>query len=100
MAADRKVQGENSQSARGLSIYGYPQCPFCRRVLDAVDSLGLEIPLRNIMEDVEHHRELLEAMGRATVPVLLVEDEGREPRWVPESADIVRYLVVRFAGKS
>jgi glutathione S-transferase len=100
MAADRNAQGEDSQSARGLSIYGYPQCPFCQRVLDAVDSLGLEIPLRNTAQDADHRRELFEAMGRATVPVLLVEDEGREPQWVPESADIVRYLAVRFTGKS
>lgn len=98
MAADREGRGENAQSARGLSIYGYPQCPFCRRVLGVVSSLGLEIPLRNTLEDADHRRELLEAMGRATVPVLLIEGEAGDLKWLPESADIVRYLADRFGG--
>ncbi len=98
MAADREGRGENAQRARGLSIYGYPQCPFCRRVLGVVSSLGLEIPLRNTLQDADHHRELLEAMGRATVPVLLIEGEAGDLKWLPESADIVRYLADRFGG--
>lgn len=82
--------------ARGLSIYGYPQCPFCRRVLGVIDSLGLDIPLRNTMEEPESRRELIEAMGRGTVPVLRIEEGEGRVRWLPESAEIVRYLLDRF----
>lgn len=99
MASDRGGQSENPHSVRGLSIYGYPQCPFCRRVLDVVSSLGLEIPLRNTLQDADHRGELVEAMGGATVPVLLIEGEAGDLKWLPESADIVRYLADRFGGK-
>jgi glutathione S-transferase len=84
--------------AKGLSLYGYPQCPFCARVLHAIESLGLAIPLRNTMQDPDCRSELLQAMGRGTVPVLRIEREGGEVEWLPESADIVRYLVTRFGG--
>ena len=99
MAADRDGQGRDASSASSLSIYGYPQCPYCRRVLAVVSSLGLEIPLRNTLHNADHRRALLAAMGRATVPVLLIEGEAGDPKWLPESADIVRYLERRFAGE-
>lgn len=87
---------KKSEHVEGLSLYGYPGCPFCRRVFDTADSLGLEIPLCDTQQDAEHRRELIEAMGRATVPVLLIEGEAGEVKWLPESADIVRYLNERF----
>jgi glutathione S-transferase len=89
-------QEKKPEHVEGLSLYGYPGCPFCRRVFDAADSLGLEIPLCDTQQDADHRRELTEAMGRATVPVLLIEGGAGEVRWLPESADIVRYLNERF----
>jgi glutaredoxin 2 len=91
-------QESGAGRAKGLSLYGYPQCPFCARVLHAIGSLGLEIPLRNTMQDADSRSELLQAMGRGTVPVLRIEGEGGEVEWLPESADIVRYLAARFGG--
>jgi glutaredoxin len=96
MAADRNRDESDAAKGRGLAIYGYPQCPFCRRVLNAIDSLGLDIPLRNTLEDSDRRDELLSAMGRATVPVLSIEGDDGQIRWVPESADIVRYLKEHF----
>jgi glutaredoxin 2 len=96
MAANKSPGESDADRVRGLSIYGYPQCPFCRRVLDTVDSLGLEIPLRNTLEDEERRGELVAAMGRATVPVLSIEEDDGQIRWLPESADIVRYLRAHF----
>ncbi len=99
MAADGDQHGGDSPDARGLSIYGYPQCPFCRRVLDVASSLGLEIPLRNTLQDADHRRRLEEAMGRGAVPVLLIEGEAGGSKWLPESAEIVRYLAARFGAR-
>jgi DNA segregation ATPase FtsK/SpoIIIE-like protein len=46
----------------------------------------------------EHLRDLVEARGVKTVPVLRIRHpEGRD-EWMPESADIVRYLDGRFGG--
>ena len=85
-----------SESSEGLVLYGYPQCPFCNRVLSAIEQLGVEIPLRNTMQDAAHREAVLEAMGRGTVPVLRVEDSPGDVEWIPESADIIRYLMGRF----
>jgi glutaredoxin len=76
----------------GYAIYGYPQCPFCGRVLRALDSLGLDIELRNTLETPEYLEELIRATGRTTVPVLRIESQEGEVRWMPESADIIEYL--------
>jgi glutaredoxin len=76
----------------GHAIYGYPQCPFCGRVTRALDSLGLEIEFRNTLESPEYLEELIDATGRTTVPVLRIESEEGEVRWMPESADIIGYL--------
>lgn len=95
---DRHDEMTEQKQAEGLSLYGYPQCPFCARVLRAIDSLELEIPLRNTMLDDGHRQELVAAMGRGTVPVLRIDGADGEVEWLPESADIIRYLASRFGS--
>ncbi len=87
---------EKTEEAVSLTLYGYPECPFCARVMDAIRSLELDIPLRNTMEDRSHRGELSDALGRTTVPVLRIEGPNGEVEWLPESADIVRFLAERF----
>ena len=99
MASDRNTMATNEESTPGLAIYGYPQCPFCRRVLDAANALGLEIPLRNTLQDDDHRRELEKALGQTTVPVLRIESVGGDLNWLRESDDIIRYLSKRFGAK-
>jgi len=85
-----------SAGAAGLTLYGYPQCPYCARVLHAIESLGLDIPLRNTLEDGEHRDAVVAATGRGTVPILRIEHPDGKVDWLPESADIVRFLASRF----
>lgn len=87
---------ETPGGSDGLSIYGYPQCGYCRRVLLAADALGLDLELRNTLESSDRQRELAEALGRTTVPVLRIESEDGSVEWLSESADIVDYLEARF----
>jgi glutathione S-transferase len=84
----------------GLSIYGYPQCSYCQRVLRAADALGLEIELRNTLSGAEYRAELYAAIGRTTVPVLRIDAGQGQIDWLPESADIVDYLENRFREPS
>ena len=91
-AADGAVE------TKGLALYGYPACPFCRRVLSAIAELGLDIPLRDTMQDDAHNTALYEATGRETVPVLRIEHRDGSVRWMPESLDIVRYLNDRYGS--
>ncbi|MCP4903778.1 MAG: glutaredoxin [bacterium] len=80
-------------------LYGYPQCPFCARVLHAIESLGLEIPLRDTLRNVDHRNAVVEATGRGTVPVLRIDAGDGRAEWLPESTEIVRYLVSRFRDR-
>lgn len=75
-----------------LSLYYMPSCPFCQRVLRAMDRMGLDIELRDINEEPGYRDELIEARGRATVPVLRIDGEDGHTRWMPESLDIIDYL--------
>lgn len=76
-----------------LSLYYYGACPFCRIVLREIDRLNLEVERRDILLERQHRADLLEARGRATVPVLRIEPaSGGPPQWMPESADIIEYL--------
>ena len=75
-----------------LVLYYSRTCPFCAIVTSAIDRLGLDVELREIFEGPEHRNELVEARGRATVPVLRITSSDGEERWMPESRDIVRYL--------
>ncbi len=73
-------------------LYHSETCPFCAIVRAAIDRLGLVVELREIFEDPVYRDELVEARGRATVPVLRIISPVGEERWMPESRDIVRYL--------
>jgi glutaredoxin len=79
-----------------LALYYIDGCPFCVRVLRAIDTLGLDVQLRNIYENADHLTELREVRGRTTVPVLRITSPDGEDRWMPESADIVRYLQATY----
>ncbi len=61
-----------------------------------IDEIGLDVELRSIHESQEHLEALLNARGRTTVPVLRITSPDGEERWMPESADIVRYLQATY----
>jgi glutaredoxin len=84
---------KSSSSAEDkLVLYHSHTCPYCAIVRSAIDRLGLDVELREIFEDPRSREQLVEARGRATVPVLLITSPDGEERWMPESQDIVRYL--------
>lgn len=80
-----------------LALYYFPSCPFCRRVLAALDGLDVDVELRNINEIEQFRDELVAARGRATVPVLRIGSPDGEVRWMPESRDIIKYLQSTYA---
>ena len=80
-----------------MALYYYPECPYCQRVLRAINETGATVELRHIWNNPVFREELQAARGRTTVPVLRITSNGTE-RWMPESADIVRYLRERAAS--
>ena len=84
------------QDTSGLALYQTYSCPFCVRVRRALKRLGISVEIRDLREKSAYRRELIDATGRQTVPVLRIEESDQNVRWLPESRDIVRYLEDRF----
>ena len=93
--ADFFCERYDCEQSEALALYHLEGCPFCIRVIRVIDELGIDVELRDIWADETHRRDLMEARGRTTVPVLRCTSKTRD-RWMPESADIVRYLRDRF----
>ncbi len=66
-------------------------------VRSAIDRMGIDVELRDTYENLQHRDDLIEARGRATVPVPRITAPGGDERRMPESRDIVRYLEATFA---
>jgi glutathione S-transferase len=65
-------------------------------VIKTINQLGIEVELRDINEDTNYRDELVSMRDRATVPVLRITSPDSEDRWMPESRDIVSYLVKTY----
>ncbi len=83
-----------SETAREdtLALYFMTTCPFCQRVMKAIARLGLDVEMRDVVADNGLRDELIQARGRATVPVLWIQSPDGKVRWMPESRDIIHYL--------
>jgi glutaredoxin 2 len=75
-----------------LSLYHRNFCMFCSRVINVIKNLDIDIDGKNIWQNSDALRELEQATGRVTVPVLRIELADGEVMWMPEAGDIVRYL--------
>jgi glutathione S-transferase len=73
-----------------LTLYELDGCPYCAKVTNKLDELGLEYD--SIMVPSAHgERTEVEAVsGQTGVPVLV--DEANDVEGMPESNDIVAYL--------
>jgi glutathione S-transferase len=74
-----------------LALYYDENCMYCRDVRGAAKRIGIELELRNARTDPAHAKALYDATGKATVPVLRIQEDG-EDRWVSESRLIIRLL--------
>jgi len=79
-----------------LSLYYTPYCGYCSYVQRVAEQLGVTLVLRDISADQTCYNDLVAAQHRATVPVLRITSEEGGSEWMPESRDIVEYLVKRF----
>ncbi len=75
-----------------MFLYYFPSCPFCVKVLNAIDELGIDgIELRDKHVEPKYAEELQAATGTTMVPCLRIQREGSD-KWMHESDDIVEYL--------
>jgi len=83
-----------------LDLYTAASCPFCWSVLRTIERLGLQVGKHDVYADRARLDELLQARGRATVPVLRIQSPDGEVRWMPESSDIIQYLQHTYGGQA
>ena len=79
-----------------LNLYYKPQCPFCRRVLMANESIGADLVLHDVSLDMAVREELVAKGGKKQVPFL--EDTDRK-QMLYESGDIIKYLSEHYGNK-
>ena len=70
-----------------LTLYHFPSCPYCKVVMDCLERLNLEIPMRDTHADEGAKQELIEMGGKSQVPCLIIDGKP-----LYESADIVSWL--------
>jgi glutaredoxin len=73
-----------------ITLYELPGCPFCIRVIDKLDELGLEYDRIQVPRSHSERTEVKEVSGQTGVPVIIDEEHGVDG--MPESSDIVAYL--------
>lgn len=77
-----------------LTLYYKETCPFCQRVMQMAENLGVEFDLKDIEEEA-FAAELIEKGGKSQVPFLV---DAEKDVSMYESADIIDYIRDNYAG--
>jgi glutathione S-transferase len=72
-----------------LVLYNFEASPYCRKVRETLDELGLDALVKNVAKKSKRRPELVERGGKMLVPYLADPNTGQE---MYESDDIVAYL--------
>jgi len=71
-----------------LDLYMFQGCPFCRRVLAAIEEMGrTDVAMHDIHKNNDDRRTLLAVGGKEQVPCLFIDGEP-----LYESLDIIAWL--------
>lgn len=70
-----------------LELYYFDSCPYCQRVLKAIDKLKVKVSLLDIHEGNAHLKKLMDVTGRKTVPCMFIDGK---PMF--ESLDIIAWM--------
>jgi glutathione S-transferase len=73
-----------------LELYELPGCPYCAKVKNKLDELGLDYVSHEVPRSHSKRTEVEEVSGQTGVPVLV--DPDHDVEGMAESDDIVAYL--------
>jgi len=82
----------------GITLYELPGCPYCAKVIDTLEELGLEYDTVEVPRAHAERTEVKEISGQNGVPVIVDEDHGVDGMY--ESDDIVDYLERTYAAEA
>jgi glutathione S-transferase len=77
------------EPAPDLELYQFEGCPFCERVREVLDDLGLDYIVRTVSRAHPQRDRVLAVSGQTQVPVLVDHARGEV---LVESEDITAYL--------
>jgi len=78
-----------------ITLYRLQACPFCERVVNRLDELGLDYQSR-FVEPMHSDRDAVKRIvGARTVPAIVDDETGVA---MAESANIVDYLDATYGG--
>jgi glutaredoxin 3 len=73
-----------------IRLYTGDYCPFCRRVKNELERLGLEYD--TVDADADMREEVIRLSGQRAIPILTIGDEV-----LVDSSNIIRQLRSRYA---
>jgi len=73
-----------------ITLYELPGCPYCAKVIDTLDEIGLEYDSIEVPRSHDERTEVEEVSGQTGVPVIV--DEEHDVHGMAESDDIVAFL--------
>lgn len=73
-----------------IELYELEGCPFCAKVTQKLDELGLDYESHMVSRSHAEREEVKEISGQTGVPVLV--DHEHDIEGMPESGDIIAYL--------
>jgi glutaredoxin len=97
LARAPEEQARVDAQTRGLVLYHFEACPYCRKVRRDIRLLALKIEMRDIKKQSAHREELIAGGGKKQVPCLRVSEGDGSAQWQYESRAISDYLRARFA---
>ncbi len=76
-----------------MQLYFFKECGFSQKVLNTIKNLKIEdkIVFKDIRENPEYAKELVDLCGDKQVPTLLVENKPMR-----ESEDIKKFLISKY----
>ncbi len=73
-----------------ITLYELSGCPYCAKVVDKLNELGLEYDSIEVPRSHDERTEVESVSGQTGVPVII--DEEHDVDGMPESDDIVAFL--------
>lgn len=74
---------EVSRKEYTVVLYMRPSCPYCRKVMKYLDSIGETIPMKDIGKDSGAREELIRVGGKKQVPCLFINGKAHyESNWI------------------
>lgn len=70
-----------------LTLYYFPGCPYCQKVLRFLKDSAIPIPLKDIHANGAFRQDLIKIGGKAQVPCLVINGQA-----LYESNDIIAWL--------